>query len=590
MVFWIIFCLIKSAFPLFPIVSQFTGMSKENHSRVKYDLVIPDMHNWPIARFFQNREQMLGGVSQTAIQNLVGTVPNDAKRMEELIAEALYQERIRMSEEPWKVDPKDEKKFWKQVKYDLVTAGQNLGESNSDPAAMETLLHRIIHRYTHEISSNFKPGSYHFAKRVLPFLFSTLLNASAGKTILAMIYHNLHLQDKIHLRGEIELLRTLAPKTTVVLVPTHFSNVDSILIGWGLHALGLPAFIYGAGLNLYNNRILGYFMQRLGAYKVDRRKRNPIYQQCLRSYSLHALQEGVHSLFFPGGTRSRSGAIEDRLKLGLMGTAIEAQKLNVMQAPTHQRGKIVVVPLVMSYHFVLEARSLINQYLKRTGKEQYYLLNDEFASYRKFLKFTWTSLSRSSEIVLAFGKPMDIFGNFVDENGESFDERGNRVEVREYFTTRGEVIHDAQRDQEYTRMLGGKIVERYRVENRVFSSHLVAYVAFELLKKKFQKLDLYGLLRLPEDDRMLPYQEFLQGVERVYRHLKEMEQCNQLHLAEHMVGDIPQLIGHGIKNLGIYHSKQPLKQINEDTLTTENMNLLYFYHNRLEGYDLSRYI
>ena len=36
------------------------------------------------------------------------------------------------------------------------------------------------------------------------------------------------------------------------------------------------------------------------------------------------IEHGYHSLFFPGGTRSRSGGVERRLKLGLAGTGIEA--------------------------------------------------------------------------------------------------------------------------------------------------------------------------------------------------------------------------------------------------------------------------
>ena len=34
----------------------------------------------------------------------------------------------------------------------------------------------------------------------------------------------------------------------------------------------------------------------------------------------------VAIIFYPGGTRSRSGAIEKNLKLGLLGSTIEARK------------------------------------------------------------------------------------------------------------------------------------------------------------------------------------------------------------------------------------------------------------------------
>ena len=114
----------------------------------------------------------------------------------------------------------------------------------------------------------------------------------------------------------------------------------------------MPAFIYGAGLNLYHNKILAHFMNRLGAYTVDRRKRNPIYRATLDSYATIATLEGVHGIFFPGGTRSRSGAIEKNLKLGLLSTALEAQRRNFVYPIRAQSEKIFVVPLVMSYHFV----------------------------------------------------------------------------------------------------------------------------------------------------------------------------------------------------------------------------------------------
>jgi glycerol-3-phosphate O-acyltransferase len=44
----------------------------------------------------------------------------------------------------------------------------------------------------------------------------------------------------------------------------------------------------------------------------------------LKEYSTVLLEHGYHSLFFPGGTRSRSGGVERRLKLGLLGTALAA--------------------------------------------------------------------------------------------------------------------------------------------------------------------------------------------------------------------------------------------------------------------------
>src|SRR5688500_5971693 len=161
---------------------------------------------------------------------------------------------------------------------------------------------------------------------MIKFWFGRLLNGARVKKFGAFFRNKYTLRDKIHIVGKVKMLRNLARKGTVIMVPTHFSNLDSILIGWIIHSLGLPAFIYGAGLNLFNIKILAYFMNSLGAYKVDRRKKNLPYLESLKMYSGLAIQKGAHSLFFPGGTRSRSGVIEKQLKLGLLSSTVEAQR------------------------------------------------------------------------------------------------------------------------------------------------------------------------------------------------------------------------------------------------------------------------
>ena len=96
------------------------------------------------------------------------------------------------------------------------------------------------------------------------------------------------------------------------------------MFGFALERAGLPPAVYGAGKNLFTNPVLSYFMHNLGAYRVDRRLRHALYKDVLKTYSRVLLERGYHSLFFPGGTRSRSGGVERKLKLGLAGTGIEA--------------------------------------------------------------------------------------------------------------------------------------------------------------------------------------------------------------------------------------------------------------------------
>lgn len=331
-------------------------------------------------------------------------------------------------------------------------------------------------------------------------------------------------------------------------------------------------------------------MSRLGAYRVDRRKKNMIYLETLKAYSTIAIRKGCHSLFFPGGTRSRSGALESKLKLGLLGTAMEAQRLNFVENP-EKGAKLFVVPVVFNYNFVLEAPSLIEQHLKQTGQQFYFRENDDYSTSYKLVKFLFKFFTKSSEISLSFGKCIDLFGNQVDKDGNSIGKNGENIDIRRYFMTNGAFTRDSQRDAEYTKMLGDEIVKRYHIENRVFASHLVAFVAFELIRRKYKKLDIYAVLRLPEEDQRITYLQFTNAVSHLIDKLREMAANGEVHIYHELeIPEIDKVIETGIKNLGLYHVKRPLLKTKDDFIVSEDFNLLFFYHNRLEGYGLAKYI
>ncbi len=452
----------------------------------------------------------------------------------------------------------------------------------------KTVLHRITSRYSEEIAGNFKHTHYKFTRSVVQFGFSSLLNAARVKGFLCIFSTQYSLQDKIQIMGETDQLRDLATKGTIVMVPTHFSNLDSILIGWIISVMGLPPFIYGAGLNLFNISIFAYFMNALGAYKVDRRKKNLMYLETLKTYSKEAIQFGCHSLFFPGGTRSRSGMIESKLKLGLLSTAIEAQRANYQTGSGDISAKIFVVPVTINYHFVLEAPGLIREHLSITGQERYYQENDEFSTSYKISKFLVKFFTKGSDISVSVGRAMDVLGNYVDQDGNSLDKKSRIIDTRDYFISQGKITIDHQREEEYTNMLGRRIVEEFHKINRVFSSHLVAFTAFEMIKKLNPKLDLFDLLRLPEEDIVLPYDEFKAACEMVMNRIKDLKAKGMIGTAPHLSQEMDQLIRHGLQNVGMYHAKRPVLKDKRGDIVTEDMSLLYFYHNRLEGYALEK--
>jgi glycerol-3-phosphate O-acyltransferase len=331
-------------------------------------------------------------------------------------------------------------------------------------------------------------------------------------------------------------------------------------------------------------------MNSLGAYKVDRRKKNLIYLETLKTYSSLALRKGCHSLFFPGGTRSRSGKIETHLKMGLLGSAMESQRILYQQDPDGKSNKLFVVPVVLNYHFVLEAPGLINQYLQQKGQERYYVENDKFSTSAGIIKFLVKFFTKGSDISVSIGKPMDMMGNYVTEEGVSISPDGRQVNMRDYFRQGEKITANKQREEQYTRMLSERIVKEFHRVNRVFSSHLVAFTAYEILRKRHFKLDLFSLLRLPEEEQIIPYEEFKEVFERLLQRVYSLYDKGKVDLAPHMTMEVDDIIAHGLKNVGMYHANRTLYRNKNGDVVSDDLNNLFFYRNRMDGYDLEKYV
>ncbi|GGZ36107.1 hypothetical protein GCM10007049_31790 [Echinicola pacifica] len=561
----------------------------DDYIKHKYAPIIPEKDEWPVVKLAKSRKSFVQSVAGISKDKIISITGNNLDLLKEELETTLYREKLRIKQNPWLVDPDDEEEFWSEVRSALV---QGSPDPNSTEEEKKQFYHQILTsittRYAEEIASNFKHSHYKATRKLVTFGFSRLLNAARVKGFGSIFSKQFTLQDKIQIIGETDQLRHLASKGTIVMVPTHFSNLDSILIGWTISTLGMPPFVYGAGLNLFNIQIFAYFMNALGAYKVDRRKKNLLYLETLKTYSSEAIQFGCHSLFFPGGTRSRSGRIEDKLKLGLLSTAVEAQRANYEKGALDISGKVFIVPVTINYHFTLEAPSLIREYLSLTGQERYYKESDEFSTSYKISKFLVKFFTKGSDISVSIGSAMDVLGNYVNMDGESLDKDQRVIDTCDYFLSNGKVTVDPQREEVYTQKLGDRIAEEFHKINRIFSSHLVAFTAFEMIKKQNSKMDLFNLLRLPEEDLLLSYDDFRSGCQRVLNRIMEIRAEGKVHVAPHLKQGLDDIIAHGLENVGMYHAKRPLIKTEDNKITTQDMSLLFYYHNRLDGYELEK--
>ena len=297
-------------------------------------------------------------------------------------------------------------------------------------------------------------------------------------------------------------MRALGENATLILAPTHVSNLDSPLIGYSLFAAGLPPFAYGAGLNLFSNPAMGFFMQRLGAYTVDRRKRNRLYKATLKDYSVEILGRGHHSLFFPGGTRSRSGKLEAKLKKGLLGTGLEAWQESLAKG---KERRCFIVPCTLSMGVVLEAESLIADALAEEGKQRYIMMDDEFSEPRTIATFVRRLMTLDAAVHVRFGEPMDVVGNPIDTDGNSLDPAGRPIDARGYVCDRnGAVVVDEQRDHLYTQRVADRLSEAYHRDFVLQSTHFAAWAAWSALKIAKPGLDTWRLVRLAPTEARVP--------------------------------------------------------------------------------------
>lgn len=554
---------------------------------VVYPRLIEDIANWPIYRLSEDRDNFVREIDAYTFEQLVSKHKHN---LPDVIAKAIYQERIRIKESPWKVDPPNDRSFWNKISKRLIKRSLDRANEESQEATKD-ILRQIIHRYSEEIVGTFQIPTFRFAQRFLTVLFNRLFNAAVDKSIRGLWRGRRQLYERLNIVGDVDTVRALFQHGTVIVVPTHSSNLDSILVGYAMdQIMGMPSFSYGAGLNLYNFGPAAYFMNRLGAYRVDRRKKNTIYLETLKAMSNLSIQRGVNSLFFPGGTRSRSGALEDDLKMGLMGTAVEAQRALCQQhaGQTGNLKKVFVVPMVISYHFVLEAPFLIENYLQSTGKEYYLRLKDESQSVRSWLRYIWRFFSTTSDITLSIGRPMDVLGNFVDAEGHSYDRSGRVLPIQDYFSKGGMLNIDRQREEEYTRLLADRIASRYRVENVVLTSHLLAFAVFEMLLHENPKLDLYGILRLPPDDYVFPFDGVVDVVTQMQQTLFEWAEQGRIKLEPDLHRPAADVVTIGVRKLGLFHKEQPLTFTKSRDIVSSNFRVLYFYHNRLQGYELDK--
>jgi glycerol-3-phosphate O-acyltransferase len=494
--------------------------------------------------------------------------------LEVVINDALYQEQQRLRGERSR-EAEVQRRFWSRVAREFHRVSE---------AERERILGQILDVYVVEIMADFNPVLYNLARRIVPWGLKLLFSRFSPSAFLRWMGTRLNLEENLMVSGPVDHVRALAARATLIMTPTHQSNLDSVVIGLGLHQSRLPPFTYGAGLNLFSNPFLSFFMNSLGAYKVDRRKKNAVYKSALKQYACVSMEMGQHNLFFPGGTRNRRGDIERHLKLGLLGCGITAYVSNL--AAGRPTPDLFVIPCTISYGLVLEASTLIDDYLKETGRSRYIRVKSDFNRPLRLLNF-WRNLARlDSNIHMHFGEPLDLFGNRVDPDGVSRDAHGRAIDRRKYVGRNGKPAHVPQRDQEYTRELGRRLADSFLRNNVALPTHAVAFAVFQVMRRRHGQHDLYRLLRTEGPENGVPREKVLVELDALLQRLRALEAGGRILLSDDLRrNEAAAALSTALRHFGSFHSGEVLRE-RSASLHTLNMKLLYYYRNRLDHYGL----
>ncbi len=157
---------------------------------------------------------------------------------------------------------------------------------------------------------------------------------------------------KVNVNG-IEELKEAINKAPTVIVPSHRSHFDYLLIGWIFYHAKLPMPYVAAGANL-NFFPVGRFIKSAGGFFIRRKTgADYLYKLVLTSYLKYLVKVGHVIAFYIEGGRSRSGSMLNP-KLGIL-------KYIVATWQSGQREDIYFVPVSIAYEKVAEENALTKE-------------------------------------------------------------------------------------------------------------------------------------------------------------------------------------------------------------------------------------
>lgn len=189
----------------------------------------------------------------------------------------------------------------------------------------------------------------------------------------------------------LDRLREVIRTQPVVLVPTHRSHLDYVILSQRLYESHINPPLIAAGVNL-SFWPMGFLFRSVGAYFLNRDARaDRLHAVVLKRYVTYLTKRGHTQEFFIEGGRSRSGKMRPP-RLGLLRVFIDAYRDGV-------RKDILFVPVSIAYETVIEDKVFGQE---NTGQKK------EKESLRSLFKARKTLGRKYGEVQVSFGEPYSV--------------------------------------------------------------------------------------------------------------------------------------------------------------------------------------
>ena len=290
-----------------------------------------------------------------------------------------------------------------------------------------------------KVRASAKNGSPEKAEREVEKFFREI-SANMGSTWMALIaatagglFKRLFASIEVHRLAEIA---EDAKRHPIVLVPSHRSYFDFLILSWLFHQNYLIPPHIAARDNMAFGPF-GFLFRKVGAFYMRKSFEDPLYKEVFRAYVGYLVREGFTQEFFIEGGRSRTGKTLAP-RLGMLTWDVDAFLEN-------QRNDIYFVPIAISYERLVEESGMIEE-LDGGEKTKESVLG--LLRARKYLQRKFGSVH------VSFGEPVSLAGALGGQRA-SFE-----ALVRGQIDS-PEVVADLEkRKREFIKDLGHSLVER----------------------------------------------------------------------------------------------------------------------------------